>query len=496
MAFRFLILLLILPAFCLAEELTLEQAIYNTLQLQADINISKLSYDTSQSTYKGTSGPFDNTLSASGQLSSDQTPLSSTEQESAGIDIFEADKQTYSVTHSKLFRSGIELQTSANIETATNQSLDTPDEASSSIGATISFPIYDFLLENQNTTNERIALEGTNASLQDYYTQISTSIYQTVVSYWNYLAAYEKLILYKESVENTEQMLKDFQKLIDSGERPKADANQIKANLAVKQGRVINGKKDLDALGNQLSNAMGIPFSTAPLPPPKVRWVDVEEPVEAILEQLVLTAQSQRFSIKALESNIRSARLLRDSSRRGVKPDLDLFVAASLSDKGRNVSTDVFDNAETLSAGVIFSMPLENNAAESALTSNEIALRQLAINLADTKRQVSIEVATALNNLRQSLKAYEYSLETVALYEESLRVEVQKLKLGMSTVIDVINTHENLQSALISKVEDLRLVAVALADVINNIGGIISTDGEQVTVNISSLYSMDLQSTN
>lgn len=493
MAYRALLLLLLLPAISCAEDLTLEQAIQRTLNLQANIIVSKLSHDASKSSYQGTSGAFDNILSSKAQYSSEQTPLSSSQKELYKTDILKNEKQTYNVQLNKLFRSGLSLETLAQVDTDNDLSLGDPKNATSTVGISVNFPIFDFLMENQNTTNEKIALENTTSTLQDYFSQVSTSVFQTVVSYWAYLAAYERLSIYKTSVQNTQKMLNDFEKLIETGERPKADANQIKANLAFKQGRVVTGERDLATSSYDLAKVMGIPFESTLLPPPKVMWADVQEPAPSLIDQLINQAHTQRFEIKALESNIRSAMLLLNSSERGLKPDLDLFVSAYLSDKGRHVSEDIFDNAETVSAGIVFTQPLENSLAQSDVTQKQIAIRQLKISLADTKRKVSLDVATSMNNLTQSLKAYELSVETVALYEESLRVEVKKLKLGMSTVLDVINTHENLQTALISKVEDLRAVAVALAGVVYDSGGMINVNGDILTVNIPSLYTLNIQ---
>ncbi len=63
----------------------------------------------------------------------------------------------------------------------------------------------------------------------------------------------------------------------------------------------------------------------------------------------------------------------------------------------------------------------------------------------------------------------------------------------MSTVIDVINTHENYQNSLVSNIEDLRLVAVALAGVVHDSGGMVNVDGDEISVNIPALYSMNIK---
>lgn len=494
MSLRLSILFLLLTSTAFAEEITLEQAVQNTLRLQADILYSKLNADASKSAYEGTSGPFDNTLNSSAEVASGQVPLDGVEKKLYGRDINTVKSQSYKLQLSKLTRSGVSVQTSADLLISNDiaPDLKQPRESTPTIGVKLNFPIYDLLMENQNTTNEKIALETSRASLHDYFFQASTSIYQTVVNYWSYLAAYEQLLIYKKSEQNTQKMLSDFQKLVEKGERPMADSNQIKANLANKHARVVTGEQDLATKGYELAKSMGVPYEEIELSPPKIQWVKVDDPGKFVVDEFIQNAYEKRFDIKSIEITLHSAELMLESSKRGLKPDLNLYASAYASDKSPHVSGNVISNAGTFTTGISFSQPLENSAAKSDVIQKEIALRQMKLNLANAKRKAGIDVVSALNEFKQSLKAYKFSMETVDLYKEALKVEGSKFKLGMSTVIDVINTHENYQNALISNIDNLRIVAVSLAGVVYDTGGMISVaDGEKILVNLPALYSLN-----
>ncbi|MBU1172314.1 MAG: TolC family protein [Proteobacteria bacterium] len=492
MVFKLILLLVLMASTTCADELSLEQAIESTLQLQADIIYSKLSAEASRKASEGARGPFDHILSTNVEFSSAQTPLDEIEQQLYNRDLIKTEPQTYGLTLTKLTRSGIGIETTASVISSNDISpaLTQPREASSSISVAINFPIFDLIMENTNTTNEKIAIESNKAIINNYFFQASTSVYQTALNYWAYLAAYERLLIYKDNEKNTRKMLSDFEKLVANGERPKADANQIKANLAVKLGQVVSGEKDLMTMGCELAKSMGMPYDGTNLPRPKSLWAHVQDPDTLEVDDFVQRAFEHRYDIKSLESVIRSTELMLESSKRIMKPDLNFYVKANYSDKGPHVSEDVIDNAKTYTAGVVFSTPLGNSSAKSDLAQKEIALRQRALNLANAKRKASYDVASSINELTQNLKAYAFSIETVTLYKESLDVEEKKLKLGMSTVLDVINTRENYQNALVAKIENMRQVAVALAGVLYDAGDIISIEGDRISANLSALYSL------
>lgn len=491
MLFRTLMMVLLLTSISFAEELTLEKAIENTLKLQADIITSKLGSEASKRAYAGAGGAFDHVLSSNAEIASAETPLGKIEKQAYNNDKLTSDTQTYVVKLSKLSRSGISVETSASVFRENDAPYNKPTQSTSTIGVAIHFPVFDLLMENTNSTNEKIALENSRAKIDDYYFQASTSIYQTIIAYWSYLAAYERLLVYKKSEQNIQKMLSDFEKLVEAKERPRSDANQIRANLAMKRGLVVSGERDLSTLGYQLATFMGVSIDEATLSPPRAQWATVRDIGELSADTCIQNAYQNRFDIKSLESVVHAAELMLDMARRGMKPDLNLYVSADCSDKGRYVSEDVVSNARTVKAGILFSTPLGNRFGKSDVAQKEIALRQWRLNVANAKRKAGLDVTSSLNELKQNLKAYEFSVETVNLYQEALTVEEKKLQLGMSTVLDVINTRENYQNALISKIEGLRLVAVSLAGVAYNTGELITADGDKIMVNLATLYSLN-----
>lgn len=493
MLLRALVLFLFLASTSFAEGLTLERAVESTLTLQADILYGKLSAESSERAREGAGGAFDHVFSSSAEIAHAQTPLNETEKKLYKRDVLKTEPQTYSLKLSKLTRSGIGIATTASVLNSNDvtPSLTQPRESAATLGVAVNFPIFDLLMENTSTTYEKIARENTRTVLHDYFFQASTSVYQTVVNFWSYLAAYERLMIYRDNEQNTRNMLADFEKLVKTGERPRADAIQIRANLAVRHGQVVEGERDLDTAGAELARSMGVAYDGTALPLPEGRWADVENIGTPGVDESIQRACEKRFDIRSLESAVRSSELMLDASRRGVKPDLDFYVSADFSDKGPHVSGDVVDNARTVKAGVVFSTPLGKRSARSDLAQREIELRQKSLKLANAKRKASFDVASAIRELEQNLKAHAYAMETVKLYQESLRIEEEKLKIGMSTVIDVISIRENYQNALVSRIESLRQVAVSVAGVLYDSGDLVTVDKDRISVDSAAFYSFD-----
>jgi outer membrane protein TolC len=83
-------------------------------------------------------------------------------------------------------------------------------------------------------------------------------------------------------------------------------------------------------------------------------------------------------------------------------------------------------------------LPLRNRVAQADATRDELQLRQAEVRRRQLENQVRLEVADALVAMQSARAAYEAAVQTRILQEQSVKVEQQKLDVGVSTNYMVI----------------------------------------------------------
>ena len=96
----------------------------------------------------------------------------------------------------------------------------------------------------------------------------------------------------------------------------------------------------------------------------------------------------------------------------------------------------------------------------------------------DLARNVRTQVLSALDALRYSAATVEAARKAEAYYELALQDERDKLRAGLSTVIDVVLTEERLTQAQLSRVQSELNYAVALAQLSRDSGGLPASEAD------------------
>lgn len=105
---------------------------------------------------------------------------------------------------------------------------------------------------------ENAAAEQVTSSGLDMIHTISKTVANTASAYWAVSAAHKNLGILKSAEIRAEKLLEKFRTLIRMQERPAADIDQVKANLADKTTDRIQGETSLFNARQQLGLAMGL----------------------------------------------------------------------------------------------------------------------------------------------------------------------------------------------------------------------------------------------
>jgi len=469
------------------ETLTLEKALDLTMTRQVQILQSDLSREIAGGRLVSAGAAFDTQFRASADYLNTNNPLTSSQEKATGFSTADSVRQDYRLELSKTLRSGLNLNSYLTLGRQKDKTYALLDTNSRSLGLTLSMPYYDLVGNNSFSLREEAAREMLREALFNHYHQVAISLYRTTLAWWDFLAAKQRLWIYKLSVEKTEKSLHDYRKLIAAGERPQSDINQIEAKHVSMQTQYSAAFKSFEATGYQLTRVIGIPYER--------RWLGAFEngsgkfsfqsktvDIEPLLQRLF----ERRFDILAAQSLVKSATLQLDAAQRDEKSDLDIYVTVEGSQQAANLwSKNNSDNSGSkILAGVHFSKFFENSLAKGVLIEQHSRLRQAEIRLKELKRTLEIDLLAAGDDLKRSIDTEEFAEKTVKLYKHALKFEKKKFSMGMSTILDVIATFDSLRNALLTQVSSRAELARALTTLKYAAGKMVNIESGKIVVNL------------
>lgn len=317
----------------------------------------------------------------------------------------------------------------------------------------------------------QIDIEASQLSLQH---TIASRILAVATNYWNLAAAQEQLAYLVRSEITSAALAGLADNLIKADELPAADASQTLARRAQSMASRINGEIALQQAQQNLALAMGVtgediiyaPLAADPLPS-----LVSESSVKALsLPALVEHALSSRADYRSSRKVIDSGKLLTEQARLNVKPRVDLNLGAFYTgrdEEGSKESAYHLWFEDHAGAGFMVSLrmdwPFFLNEARGAYQQRQA---DLAIRREQTQ-MINNQIVSGITQSHFTLKATARELrkqqEAVDEFEKALGTERERFRLGLSTMIDAIQTEERLTLARAQLVATRAMHAQALA---------------------------------
>lgn len=347
------------------------------------------------------------------------------------------------------------------------------------------------------------ALEQSSAlNLQSASTNLtfanSLQVFEMAVSYWQYLTAFNSVIIYKENKERVSRVLDITQELVDGDKKPTGDLSQIRADLAnqerlskVAEQNLISARLNLGrviGLSEEESQAIGKPIDDFPTIEGSgfLEGIDIE-----LLKTLV------RENRKDIEANLLSQQALKlqlrlaDNDR---KPQLDLlgtvnFGGMSMGNRW-NDALNAFTHSDGrnfgFELGVRFEFPVNNNQAQGAFLRSKALLRDQEIAVDNLKRNIDLNVAMAANNIINTVSILENAKRSLSYYQEVYNNEQTKFHNGLTTLLNLILFQERLTFAQLEYLQARQQFAISIINLRYETGMLLfSESGDKVSPLIS-----------
>lgn len=458
----------------LRTNLPLLTCIEKTLAQQPNILIQREQTYFDEGSYQFQKGAFDTFLKPAVSRQRENTPQDSVTALTVGAEKQTAKILDSSLTLEKKFRNGISVAPKAQISqnNTTNDLIPTTNRAK--VDFVITVPLLRDFGEEATGAQEMAAEKNLQASLSTLKFVTSQSIFNTISAYWNYVGAKNSLEIFKETEEQARILVEKTQILVDAGERPRADMDQLKANLADKSSSRYGAEQTLLEAKQALGIAMGVDFESIDnlsLPSnPFPELAAIPYPRLHEKDPLILKSHANRGDLEAQKYKEKGAEILMVSAKNGLLHKFDINFSAGYSglDEGPGANS-YFDSVEENVSGFnsfvsgTYEWPFANDTQRGLYLQAKSTYRQNVIQTYDLRRNISSRVAVAISDLRNSSEQYENSVAAYQYYENAMKSEIEKLKLGMSTFLDVIQFQDKLLSTKLNHISAHQRYAIALA---------------------------------
>ena len=234
-----------------AVKIGLLEVVRQTIAKNPNILFQKQIVEFNRGTAQTFEGEFDYFLDSSLSLENTFTPLSDASQASLGVSKRENAAMTFDMGLTKKFRSGVTAGPRVTITQSTDHTFNIVT-SSSSVDFFVNVPLLRNRGADTTGANETAALLEYEASKYDLKQTVSLSVQSSVIAYWNAVAALKILEVQKSSVARAVNMLEKVKILIEAGERPESEIDQLLANQASKRTNRIRAEKNLlEAKGSE-----------------------------------------------------------------------------------------------------------------------------------------------------------------------------------------------------------------------------------------------------
>lgn len=351
------------------------------------------------------------------------------------------------------------------------------------LGSNFQFRFTQNLLQGfgflPNTRFIRIAKNNREISDVAFRLQVITTVDQIENMYWDMVYAFENVRVQQESLAYAQRALEDSQRQAKVGTVAPIQVVSAQSTVATDQQNLIVAQNNLQLqqllMKNALSRSIEDPIlAEADVIPTSTMLVPQQEAVIPI-QDLINDALQHRAELVETRIDLNSRDINNKSVRNSMLPTLQAFAYYGGSGVGGDVNTVVPNCADTTSTfcfdpakapppfrtttqvgygstlnqlvnstspdrgiGLALNIPIRNRLAQSNQVRAELEYRQAQVRQHQLENQVRIEVRNAQFDVKQNRAAVQAAQSAVDLARQTLEADQQKLKVGLTTQVTIL----------------------------------------------------------
>jgi len=493
-----------------AAGLTLRQALQTALAQNASIAISRTLVEAAAGAAQQQQGAFDPALTAQHAQTRAVRPLRESERAAlllGGFDLRHELSDTYLTQGgvSRQFDNGLQasvIATHTHLWNNTATAAGIPRQNS----GVLSFQLRVPLLRNSGdavSASLRAAETETIVARHELEFTAAQILLSASLAYWDYLGRTERLAISAANERRGEDLLDELRRLIAADELPKADIHLAQASLNDKRSARIAAEQAVLEARRNLGRVLGLDARAAlelgrladRFPAHERVRVNTVENARALAQRALQT----RPDVLALRGREEAARIRTEAARRNERPQLDLVLSAAQSGLAEGASPLALGTAFSqytgtgYGAGVVYQQPLGNNAARGVTRQQAATVEIQRTRLRELGFAIENNIETAAHAVQRAVEQLQEADGAVATYATSLDNERTRRRLGMATLIDVLNVEDRYNNALLAAVQARQNYATSIALFRFEAGELIARDGEEYSARVDGLLSPTLK---
>lgn len=478
----------------LTEPLTLEKALRMTLSLQPNLQLAAESTQIQYGNYLFQKGQFDTNLDLDARYETIELPLLRSARPAQRIKENRRNFVDLSGALNKQFGNGIVLGGSLRLTRLNDdikEFLNIPPENRNTINFTVTVPFFK---------GKKVGLTA-DAALLDYNAENATFrqtladvVLNTASLYWRYVSEYEQMKVLQNAVEHDEQIVSGIRQLVKKEEKAASELNLARANLAARRDRLAGSEQRYYEAKRDLAIAMGYETSDVyMLPRPGTQFPVVRSfsNSQSTVDDSIMTAEGNRQDLLAAKDRAKASELLTEVAHTNLGPDFSGRLTGQYD--GLSEGGDIFDSITGKYGGpnaiaeLNYAYPLQNNQAKGTFKQQSAEHTQDMITLRNLWREIKLNLLAALNNSRVFGRKIGLSKRAVHFFQLTFDAEVEKLKLGESSLLDTLRIEDQLIENQLIHVNNRALYAASIADYAFQQGILMCADDVHCEVNLEEL---------
>src|SRR5580698_9926029 len=363
----------------------------------------------------------------------------------------------------------------------------------------------------------RIAKNNREISDVAFRLQITTTVDQIELMYWDLVYAYENVRVQQEQLAFAQKTLSDNQKQVEIGTLAPIEVVRAQSTVASNQQTLTLALTNLELQQLLMKNAISrtlidpVLADAEVIPTPTIE-LSAQEPVVPT-QELVSDALSHRPELAEQRINLTNTEISNKAIRSALLPTVDLFAYYGGAGQGGNSNPNyvctspteypicglpgpapipppvsynatlnqlVNSTAPDKGAGITINIPLRNRAAQATQVRSEFEYRQAQLRIQQIENQVRIEVRAAQFGVQQNRASVDSAQAAVDLAKQSLDAEQKKYALGASTSTLVLQYQSGLTSAEVTLVSAKAAYEKAQVELDRSIGLLLDHAGIQI----------------
>jgi len=277
--------------------------------------------------------------------------------------------------------------------------------------------------------------------------QVVNSVATVINNYYNIVRQKQQLKAIEEQMSINEERVKLAEKKFSVGLGAKPDILQGKVDLNAQKAARLKQQTLIDQLKEQLNQLMNVELNTR---------YEVEDSIvfkdEIILGDIMGTVEASNPQLQLIKKNIDIGKLTLKERKADRYPVVSINSAYNYSKVNNqtviNSFTPLFTRNNGFNYGIGVTIPIFNNYnVKRQIQQAQLDIDYLNISYKNQKTKIDLAITNAFKDYDLQKKTLALEEENILLAKENVFIALERLRLGISTYLELRETQKSLELA-------------------------------------------------